>query len=397
MRSYDVGVMGVSKGPGLVVATLLVACGGDERDEAGGLTQSTVSVSISGASAGGSGGDESSDDDTGNENTGSPTGASAADEGGGVIGCEELVDEAELGPRPQDIIFAVDTSGSMIQEAGFVQQQMNSFSIQIDVANVDARIILLAEYPFLISPGVCIDPPLGSGGCPNSDSNPPKFLHVPDSDIASTNALQRIVELYPGYGPLLRPNALTHVVVVSDDNSAMAAADFTSQFSGLAEHLGNFVFHGIVSSLDPDGNACGSCCALGASQGTVYQELIEQTGGVEGNLCDQEFQPVFAAVAQQVIGGASLACSYVIPEPAQGQTFDRDEVNVEFEDADGNALEVGRVDSQAACAGVSHGWYYDDPVDPARIIVCPQTCDTIRGFEAGKVAIKFGCETIPAA
>lgn len=384
---------------GFVMAALAVGCGGDEPREEEGLTQgSSVSISVSGGSADGSGGDDESGDESGfSDVTGhNPTGNSAGDEGG-VVGCEELIDEADLGPRPQDIIFAVDTSGSMIQEAGFVQAQMNSFSIQIEAGQVDARIILLAEYPFLVSPGICIDPPLGSGGCPNQDSNPPKFLHVPDSDINSSDSLQRIIELYPGYGPLLRPNALTHVVVVSDDNSAMSAADFTTQFSGLADHLGNFVFHGIVSSLDPDGPACGSCCALGASQGVVYQELIEATGGVEGNLCDQEFQPVFGAVAAQVIGGASLACSYVIPDPPEGETFDRDEVNVEFEDSNGNPLPVGRVDTEADCAGVTHGWYYDNLDDPSRIIVCPQTCDTIRDFEAGQVAIKFGCETIPAA
>ncbi len=380
-----------------VLSMILVAmgCGGDDgRDEqASTLGPGSFTASMS---AGGSG-DENGDADSGDESGANPTGVSAGDEGGGPGGCEELIDEADLGPRPQDIIFAVDTSGSMIQEAGFVQQQMNSFSIQIDAGQVDAHIILLAEYPFLISPGICIDPPLGSGGCPDADSNPPKFLHVPDSDIASTDALQRIIELYPGYGPLLRPNALTHVVVVSDDNSAMSAADFTSQFSALSDNLGNFVFHGIVSSLDPDGAACGSCCALGASQGTVYQELIASTGGVEGNLCDQEFQPVFGAVAQQVIGGASLACSYQIPEPPAGETFDRDEVNVEFEDSDGIPFSVGRVDAQADCGSVSQGWYYDDPLDPSRIIVCPQTCETIRSFEAGKVAIKFGCQTIPAA
>ena len=383
---------------GLVLAALAVACGDDGREEEGLAPTVSATITISGGSADASGGeDDESGEESGFGETTNPTGASAGDEGGnGSIECETLVDEAELGPRTQDIIFAVDTSGSMIQEAGFVQQQMNSFSIQIEAANVDARIVLLAEYPFLISPGICIDPPLGSGGCPDQDSNPPKFLHVPDSDIASSNALSRLIELYPGYGPLLRPDSLTHVVVVSDDNSALPAADFTSQFGALADQLDNFVFHAIVSTLDPDGPACGSCCALGASQGTVYQELVSQTGGVEGNLCDQEFQPVFAAVAQQVIGGAALACSYTIPEPEQGQVFDRDAVNVEFEDSSGNPFPVGRVDSEAECAGVSHGWYYDNPDDPNRIIVCPQTCDTIRDFEEGKVAIKFGCETIPA-
>jgi len=384
-------------GFGVGLLALVLACGGDDGRQEATLSDGG-SITLSGPGSAGETDPELGDESTGFGETGSnPTGVSAGDEGG-VVGCEELVEEADLGPRPQDIIFAVDTSGSMVQEAAFVQNQMNSFSIQIDAANVDARIILLGEYPPFFGPGgICIDPPLGSGGCPDSDSNPPEFLHVPDSEVNSTDALQKLVDLYPGYAPMLRPNALPHLVVVSDDNSAMSADDFTDQFSALAENLGNFRFHAIISSDDPDANDCGSCCFLGASLGSVYQELIAATGGVEGNLCEQEFQPVFAAVAQQVIGGAGLACSYVIPEPDAGETFDRDEVNVEFEDSDGTPLSVGRVDSEAECAGVSQGWHYDDPVDPRRIIVCPQTCDTIRGFDAGKVAIKFGCETIPAA
>lgn len=371
--------------------TLLTACGEEDGREGGGFP--------TGASASASAGDTAGDGIDGDDGDVLDLGGGQADDGGSVNECDELVDTADIGPRAQDIIFAVDTSGSMVQEAGFVQAQMNSFSIQIDAANVDARIILLAEYPVFVGPGVCIDPPLGSGGCPNSDSNPPKFLHVPDSDIGSSNSLTKIIEHYPDYAPFLRPTAVTHVVVVTDDNSALTAADFTQQFVSLSPNLSDFVLHGIVSSIDPD-VACGqgsACCQLAASQGTVYQELIGQTGGVEGNLCDQEFQPVFQAVAQQVIGGATLSCSYQIPPAPDGETFDKDEVNVDFDDGTGGTLSIGRVDDVSNCAAVSDGWYYDDPDDPQLIIVCPQTCDKLQGFEDASVAIKFGCETVPAA
>jgi hypothetical protein len=367
-----------------------LGCGGDDGREGGGFS---AGGPVS-ASASGTGGGIDVDD-----GSGAVLDLAGNNEGGGANnGCDEIVDEADIGPRPQDIIFAIDTSGSMIQEAAFVQDQMNSFSIQITAANVDTHIILLAEYPFLIGPGVCIDPPLGSGGCPNSDSNPPGFLHVPDSGIASSDALQRIIEHYPDYSPFLRPTAVTHVVVVTDDNSAMPAQDFTQQFTALSPHLFNFVLHGIISSEDPDAscNAGTACCQLAAAQGTVYQELIAATGGVEGNLCDQQFQPIFQAVAQQVIGGASLACSFQIPPPPDGETFDKDQVNVEFDDGMGGTLQIGRVDDPSLCAMVSDGWYYDDPLDPKVIAVCPQTCDEIQGFSSASIAIKFGCETIPA-
>lgn len=375
-----------------VLCVAFMACGGDKGGRDSGGLGGGLPVGTSMADS--IGGDDDDDGDGG----GVLLDFAAGDEGGGNNECNELVDEAELGPRPQDIILAIDTSASMIQEAAFVQEQMNSFSIQISAANVDAHIILLAEYPFLIGPGICIDPPLGSGGCPDSDSNPPTFLHVPDSDIASSNALMKIVEHYPDYSPFLRPNAVTHVVVVSDDDSQLSAEDFTEQFVGLSPNLFNFVAHGIIASEDPDAscNAGTACCSLAASQGVVYQTLIAQTGGVEGNLCDQQFQPIFQAVAQQVIGGASLSCSYQIPPPPDGEVFDKDQVNVAFDDGMGGTLAIGRVDGVANCEGVSDGWYYDDPQAPQVIIVCPQTCAKIQGFSSASVAIKFGCETIPA-
>lgn len=62
---------------------------------------------------------------------------------GGPNGCESLVDEANVGPRPQDIIVVVNNSGSMSAEADFVQAQMNSFSVQVGAANIDSHIVKL--------------------------------------------------------------------------------------------------------------------------------------------------------------------------------------------------------------------------------------------------------------
>ncbi len=168
--------------------------------------------------------------------------------------------------------------------------------------------------------------------------------------------------------------------------------------AGLSPHLSEFKFHGIIAPEDVL-NAClngTTCCGLAADQGTVYQQLIATTGGVEGNLCEQQFQPIFEAVAQQVIGGATLSCSYEIPPPPPGETFDKDEVNVEFDDGSGGMLQIGRVDDASQCGGVTDGWYYDNLVDPSVIITCPQTCEKIQGFAQASIAIIFGCATVPA-
>lgn len=380
-----------------MLAACLVACGGEDRDmgvNQTGLTGVGGGVTGEDSTDDGTGGD---DDDSGGTGTKLDVAAmTAGDEGGGPSGCESLVDEANVGPKPQDIIVVIDNSGSMSAEADFVQQYMNSFSIQIEAANIDSHIILLSGYPS-DGAGVCIEPPLGSGGCPTDDDNPPGFVHI-GVPINSHDALDQIIANYPNYSQYLRKTAVTHIVVVTDDNADMDAPQFIAQMAGLSPHLSEFKFHGIIAPEDPI-QAClnmTTCCTLAAGRGSVYQQLINTTGGVEGNLCEQQFQPIFQAVAQQVIGGATLSCSWEIPPPPAGEEFNPDEVNIEFDDGQGGTLEIGRVDDPSLCGGVSDGWYYDDPNDPSVIHVCPQTCDKLQGFEQAQIAIIFGCATIPA-
>ncbi len=381
---------------GVLALGLGFGCGADEGRE----NPTTLGTSLTNASmgTGGDDGDGTADEgDDGDGDTGVKLDVQGMADDGEVGGneCNELVDMADVGPRPQDIIIVVDNSGSMEQEAGFVQAQMNSFSVQISAANVDAHIVLISAGSG-DDAGICIMPPLGGGACPD-DSNPPGYFRV-DSGVGSNNALEKIITHYPDYSQFLRQTAVTHIVVVTDDDSDMSAQDFIGQLAGLSPHLTEFTFHGIIAPEDVF-NSCinmTTCCGLAADQGTVYQTLIQTTGGVEGNLCEQQFQPIFQAVAQQVIGGATLSCSYEIPPPPEGEVFDKDEVNVSFDDGQGGTLDIGRVDDPGMCGAVTDGWYYDNPDDPSVIIVCPQTCDKIQGFEQASIAVIFGCETIPA-
>jgi hypothetical protein len=188
------------------------------------------------------------------------------------------------------------------------------------------------------------------------------------------------------------------VVIVTDDESELSDTSFDSMFKALDPSYADYVFHAIAVPDDPEA-ACdngGACCELGEQQGVVYQALVGATGGVFGNLCLQDFQGVFEELAKSVEQGSSLSCEWTIPPAPAGMPFDPDKVNVEFSDGMGNTLQFGRVDSEAECAGVADGWYYDDPANPTKIVACSQTCDKIRDVEGGSITIKFGCATQPA-
>jgi hypothetical protein len=106
----------------------------------------------------------------------------------------------------------------------------------------------------------------------------------------------------------------------------------------------------------------------------------------------------------------ALACDFQLPStPPNGQTFDRNKVNVNFTDPSGAPVPIDQAASLADCAKTNaNAWYYDDPNTPTKIVLCPNTCSLINagrgdgGFITGDVGtaptvgLSFGCQTIIA-
>jgi len=325
------------------------------------------------------------------------TGSAGFDAGngeGGMDACEAIAQEALPERRDADIIFAIDTSASMSEESWFVRENMNGFSQQIVASGVDVRVVMLAKRPLLPNctgpfcpPGICIDQPLGSGQCP-SDDNPPNYVH-PLSEVSSNDSLSVIVDSYPAYEGVLRANTNKYVVIVTDDNAVSPyiadAAEFVNIFTALnPASLAGVTVHAIYCFHDS-----GPC----AQKGQVYEDLVNLTGGIHGDLQLQDFQPIFDAVATEVIVAAGLPCDYTIPPPPPGETFDPNKVNVVYTDGAGVEHDILKVESAAACHPQNGGWYYDDNANPSSIHLCPASCDLVSVDAAGKIDILFGCET----
>jgi hypothetical protein len=199
---------------------------------------------------------------------------------------------------------------------------------------------------------------------------------------------------------MLRPGAVKHVVVISDDTDETSATDFDTAFQALDPLLEEYMFHGIFAYLSKE-DACAisedePCCEFAApgGEGVPYKELVELTGGISGDLCLQDFDPVFEELATSVIGSSEISCEWAIPEPPDDEELDPNKVNVEFIYDDGDeSYFVGHVDSLEDCDDVAHGWYYDDNDDPTMIYVCPQTCEWFQSVDDAQLIIHFGCET----
>jgi hypothetical protein len=317
------------------------------------------------------------------------------DTGGGTVGfgsqeeCASFTASSTIGKKPADIIFVVDNSPSMVEEADAVQQRLNEFSGQIVEAGIDMRVLLLTAYPNpgvdpTIDTGICIDPPLGGGGCPGDDDNQPLFAHL-HQNIGSSHALQKILDTQDVWAPMMRPGSAKHIIVVSDDDSYLGADSFDEQFKAFDPAYENYALHGIVSL---------SNCFFADTIGAQYIELAELTGGVLGDLCDQEFQPLFDTLTTAVLQGTSLACDWEMPEAPEGHEIDPDSVEVLLE-VDGAPLGPDHVTALDACGSVEHGWYYDDAEAPTRIMACPQTCATLQDATDASLDIEVGCAQPP--
>ena len=344
---------------------------------------------------------------------GRSNGAGASGAGGG---CAETSSEANEGLLPADIIMVVDNSGSMSDEAGFVQTAMNDFVNAITTSGIDAHVVLIAADSS-DNNGICVPAPLGSGSCP-ADEKLPNYRHVPQF-VASSNSLQLILDTYPDWKSSLRAAATKTIAVITDDDSSLDAATFTSQLTALDATFADFKFSGIVAPYNlnpiqtiqcsmaspPNCGAVDPCCGvntsigifcapLPADEGKVYKALISQTMGVLGDLCKQDFLPAFQDMATAVINDAKVACVYDIPEPDVG-SIDYDRVNVDYQ-ADANASVEPIYYVPAGLAGCSGngGWYYDDISAPKQIIFCPATCSHVQLSPTGKVKVKFGCQTL---
>ncbi|HRI69462.1 MAG TPA: vWA domain-containing protein, partial [Polyangium sp.] len=88
---------------------------------------------------------------------------------------------------------------------------------------------------------------------------------------------------------------------------------------------------------------------------------------------------------------SALSCEYIIPPPPADEPFELDLVVVKYVAADGTQTEIVRADNEIDC-GQAPGWYFDDPVDPKKIRLCPASCDVARLDKQARVDVFFGCK-----
>jgi hypothetical protein len=312
---------------------------------------------------------------------------------GGSTGFEECAGDrygGEVGLRAANIVWVIDTSGSMDEEAAIVQQNLNAFVSSLAASGlVDYRVVVVSEPEF-----VSVPDPLGS--------DTKRFMYVEES-VGSEEPLTDLLDQFDAYSNFLLKDVLTHFVVVTDDDSSIAASDFVSQMD--AQLDGDFRVHAIASPPgaptppptddddddDDDEDGCTGPHGDAAAPGVEHYEAASLTDGLTFSICADDWSALFKQLASEVVNGAPLPCDLAIPEPKNGEALNPNLVNVILTPpgaSQGAALP--RTNDAASCG--SAGWYYDDPAQPTRIVLCPASCNA--AMAGGMLDIALGCESV---
>jgi hypothetical protein len=365
-------------------------------------------------------------------------------------GCENQAVGASRITLPADIVFLIDTSSSMGEEAAAVEKNINDDLAGVLAQNaIDYRIVMLADFPPIDNgeggdQTVCIEAPLADpaqdcqalrealagGAPPGKPRNGERFFHYDthvDSRDSLSVALQEFADpagddgsvsgagQYPeGWGPLLRSQSFKIFIEISDDNDTSLGADeFDEELREVYATLFpdastlQYRFHSIIGvgapagggAWQPDEGMVAEVCADGAENaGDVYQELSIATGGLRFPLCNvndanpnnDDFNLIFNAIADDVRSVVSLPCSFT-PAAAAG------DLNLEGAKLLYQPMGTGphegfaEVTGLAACGTTTNAFYPREEGDQTIFELCPATCDRVKNDPTGKINLVIDC------
>ncbi|HYP86537.1 MAG TPA: vWA domain-containing protein [Polyangiaceae bacterium] len=352
----------------------------------GGSSSGKSGSSAGGSSASGSGA-------TGN------TLAVGGDDGSGDTGvggesCASATQETEL--SPVYLVFLLDESGSMgdgqhgdrTKKWDPVTSALKAFFADPESSGITAS---LSMFPLDKTPPGPADESI-QADC--------------DADVYST--------------PIVSPSALP------DDKSfaaAMTAVEPPNEFgtptlpaltgtidyaeSLLAEDKSRKVAIVMVTDGDPvscDGNTISATAAaaqavadhiptyvIGVGESLTSLDAIAKGGGTDKafivSLTKPEQTRTDLLDAIELIRGQAISCELDIPAPPPGKKLDPDKVNVHYsgETQDDTSLKYG-ID----CTGDT-AWHYDDATKPTKILLCDDTCATVKADTKAKLGVEFAC------
>jgi hypothetical protein len=127
---------------------------------------------------------------------------------------------------------------------------------------------------------------------------------------------------------------------------------------------------------------------------TALDQIAKAGGSNKAFLLDTKdnIQKAFLEALNEI--RRTMACEYDVPPPPSSEVrLDYKNVLVKLT-LNGKAELFDPVTGQADCATTKNGWYFDDPLDPKKLVLCEESCKKSHS-EGGKIDVFFGCESVP--
>jgi hypothetical protein len=182
------------------------------------------------------------------------------------------------------------------------------------------------------------------------------------------------------------PNSASVLTPLAADGLNRGVVTFTVGMAGVTEE--GFVL------LDQIAVAGGSDCTPGAAgdeacdvSTTGAPGLLAALNAIRDSVTVVETHTETITTTELV----PLPCEWALPEPPKGEALDPLLVNVNIVDAETTpALYVSSAEDCALASGPA--WYYDDPVAPTKMYVCPATCTLLSTLTTASVQVLLGCK-----
>jgi len=355
-----------------VLSTGIWACGGDEPEVAPTTSEGGSS------SSGGLDGIDGTDDDPGDFDA-----------------CASTVVEGERLPVQMYIMF--DKSGSMLDDQKWAgaTAALTAFFQDEDSAGLD---VALRFFPD--------DEP--QSGC-NENACSAQACASPLVDLGTLNAL-------PAHSD-------PHQAALVDAVQSRQPGGQTPMYAALGgatdwarSHLTNEAKTVVVLVTDGEPNGCDESTAAiaGLASEAATEGIFTYAIGMSGADINQLDQIANAGGTEQAfvvgvgpsihkdlvaafedIGASAPSCTMDVPAPSDlGEEIEPGLVNVTFLTGPGaNPATLPRVDGPSDCDG-GGGWYYDDPMSPTSIELCPTSCDLVENNKKGSLELVFGCKSV---
>jgi hypothetical protein len=305
--------------------------------------------------------------------------------------CEGVRETAE--PQPLQMIVVIDRSGSMTNQHYWVPLQQALVQFIRNPLSEGLR-MGLNYFPA----------PSGGNSCDPSLWNPiqvppsgPPLARLPEDANALADNIESMDtgDQTPMYGALVGSYQVAHavqaaypndkvVVVLASDGLPNACSGDQNDVDWLATDLvaPELAVHGIETyAIAIDAAVLSAMHTIAAAGGTVQAYDVSQD---TSDLAEE----------MAAIQGAAVGCEFMIPQSTE--EFDPFKVNLSITIGGAAPEAIPQADDEADC-GDDAGWYYDNPAEPRRILLCPASCEAITTAQDGgqsiDVEVKFGCPT----